>query len=42
LTEAVEKGDWKVAQEQARVLERALETNTQLLRDAAKQLGPSK
>jgi N-acetylated-alpha-linked acidic dipeptidase len=42
LTEAVEKGDWRVAQEQARILERALERNAQLVRDAAMQLGASK
>jgi Transferrin receptor-like dimerisation domain len=31
LTEAVEKQDWTTAQQQAEILERALETNTKLL-----------
>jgi N-acetylated-alpha-linked acidic dipeptidase len=34
LTEAVEKGDWKLASEQAALIERALEKNTELLRSA--------
>ncbi len=34
LTEAVEKGDWKAAQEQARIIENALAKNAALLRDA--------
>jgi N-acetylated-alpha-linked acidic dipeptidase len=32
LTEAVEKGDWKLATQQAALLEKALEKNTELLR----------
>ncbi|MBM3788777.1 MAG: M28 family peptidase [Acidobacteria bacterium] len=35
LTEAVEKSDWETARSQARILERALDTNTRLLREAA-------
>jgi hypothetical protein len=31
LTEAAEAGDWKVAAEQAKILEDELQTNTQLL-----------
>jgi len=38
ITEAVEKGDWKVAQEQLRVLESALDKNTALLRQARAEL----
>jgi N-acetylated-alpha-linked acidic dipeptidase len=38
LTEAVEKGDWKLAQEQAVILENALASNAALLRDARAQL----
>ncbi len=38
ITEAVEKGDWKVAQEQVRILESALEKNTALLRQARADL----
>ncbi|HET8925625.1 MAG TPA: M28 family metallopeptidase [Candidatus Acidoferrum sp.] len=34
LTEAVEKGDWKLASQQAVFLERAVERNTELLRSA--------
>jgi N-acetylated-alpha-linked acidic dipeptidase len=34
LTEAVEKGDWKLAARQAALLEKALEKNTKLLRSA--------
>jgi N-acetylated-alpha-linked acidic dipeptidase len=34
LTEAVEKGDWKLASEQAGLIERALERNIELLRTA--------
>jgi hypothetical protein len=34
LTEAVEKGDWKLAGEQAALIERALAKNTELLRKA--------
>ena len=33
LTEAVEKGDWDTARQQAQILERALEKNTQLLNE---------
>ena len=33
LTEAVEKGDWDTARQQAQTLERALEKNTQLLNE---------
>jgi CHASE1-domain containing sensor protein len=32
LTEAVEKQDWKLAREQAALLEKAVEKNTKLLR----------
>jgi N-acetylated-alpha-linked acidic dipeptidase len=38
LTEAVERGDWKVANEQARILEQALAKNAALLREAAAEL----
>jgi N-acetylated-alpha-linked acidic dipeptidase len=38
LTEAVEKGDWKLAREQAAILENALARNAALLRDARTQL----
>src|SRR5713101_3814145 len=38
LTEAVEKGDWKTAQEQAAILERALVRNAALLREASANL----
>ncbi len=38
LTEAVEAGDWKVAREQARILEDALARNEALLREAAGDL----
>jgi N-acetylated-alpha-linked acidic dipeptidase len=38
ITEAVEKGDWKVAQEQVHILESALEKNTALLREARTEL----
>jgi len=38
LTEAVEKGDWKTAQEQAALLERALVRNAALLREASANL----
>ena len=38
LTEAVEKGDWKVAAEQARILENALSRNATLLRAAREDL----
>jgi N-acetylated-alpha-linked acidic dipeptidase len=34
LTEAVEKGDWKLAAQQAALLEKAVENNTKLLRSA--------
>jgi N-acetylated-alpha-linked acidic dipeptidase len=34
LTEAVENGNWKLAAEQANLLEKALEKNTELLRSA--------
>jgi N-acetylated-alpha-linked acidic dipeptidase len=34
LTEAVEKGDWKLAAQQAALLEKAVEKNTELLRSA--------
>ena len=34
LTEAVEKGDWKLAAQQASLLEKAVEKNTKLLRSA--------
>jgi N-acetylated-alpha-linked acidic dipeptidase len=34
LTEAAEKGDWKLAQEQVKLLEAAVGQNTRLLRDA--------
>jgi N-acetylated-alpha-linked acidic dipeptidase len=40
LTEAVEKGDWANAREQATVLEQALAKNTRLLRDLTVQLAP--
>jgi N-acetylated-alpha-linked acidic dipeptidase len=38
LTEAVESGDWKTAQDQARLLENALAKNAELLRQAASKL----
>ncbi len=38
LTEAVEAGKWDVAQQQARVLQQAIERNTALLREARAQL----
>jgi N-acetylated-alpha-linked acidic dipeptidase len=38
LTEAVEKGDWRVAGEQARILENAVARNAGLLREAADAL----
>jgi len=38
ITEAVEKGDWKVAQEQIGILESALAKNTALLRQARAEL----
>ncbi len=38
LTEAVEKGDWKTASEQAAILERALAKNAALLREARAEL----
>jgi N-acetylated-alpha-linked acidic dipeptidase len=42
LTEAVEAGDWKVAAEQAKILEDELEKNTELLKQARAMLdGPS-
>ena len=34
LTEAVEKGDWKLASDQAVLIQRALEKNIELLRKA--------
>ena len=34
MTEAVEKGDWKLASEQAELIERALTKNIELLRKA--------
>ncbi len=41
LTEAIEKGDWKVAAEQARLLEGALAKNAALLREARIELESS-
>jgi hypothetical protein len=42
LTEAVEAGDWKVAAEQAKILEDELEKNTELLKQTRAMLdGPS-
>jgi N-acetylated-alpha-linked acidic dipeptidase len=41
LTEAVEKGDWKVAAEQVRILEQAVSKNTLLVRAAAESLRES-
>jgi N-acetylated-alpha-linked acidic dipeptidase len=41
LTEAVEKGDWKVAAEQARILESALSKNARLLGAATEDLRKS-
>jgi N-acetylated-alpha-linked acidic dipeptidase len=38
LTEAIENGNWKVAVEQARILEQALARNASLLREAGKEL----
>ncbi len=38
LTEAIERGDWKVATEQARILEQALAKNAALLREACAKL----
>jgi len=40
LTEAVEKQDWRAAQQQAAILEKALHNNTQLLEELNKQLQP--
>jgi N-acetylated-alpha-linked acidic dipeptidase len=42
LTEAVERGDWKAAQEEASRLEEALVKNTALLNQAAAELGMKK
>lgn len=42
LTEAAEKGDWKVAKEQAALLEAAIKKNTQLLRDARVEMETEK
>jgi len=39
LAEAVEKQDWSTASQQAAILNRALQTNTKLLRDLDAQLG---
>ena len=41
LTEAVEKRDWKVAAQQAALLEKAMEKNTKLLRSAQSSWGKS-
>jgi len=41
LTEAAEKGDWKVAKDQAALLEAAVEKNAQLLRKAKADLESS-
>jgi N-acetylated-alpha-linked acidic dipeptidase len=41
LTEAVEKGDWKAAQEQAAILESAIRKNAALLNEAAGSLTPA-
>jgi N-acetylated-alpha-linked acidic dipeptidase len=41
LTEAVERGDWKVSAEQARILEQALAINAALLREAGKEIDRS-
>jgi N-acetylated-alpha-linked acidic dipeptidase len=38
LTEAIEKGDWTLAAQQARLLEQAIEKNTALLRATAMEL----
>ncbi len=38
LTEAVEKGDWPVARQQAEILQRALATNTKLVEQLAAEL----
>jgi N-acetylated-alpha-linked acidic dipeptidase len=38
LTEAAEAGDWKVAAEQAKILEDELEKNTELLQEARAML----
>ena len=42
LTEAVEKQDWKLAREQATILEKAVEKNTKLLRSALSSWEKSK
>jgi len=42
LTEAVEKGDWKTATEQARILEDAARKNAALLKEAAGSLSQPK
>ena len=41
LTEAVEKGDWKIAAEQVRILEQAVSKNTLLVGSAAESLRES-
>jgi N-acetylated-alpha-linked acidic dipeptidase len=41
LTEAVEKGDWKVSMEQARILEQALAGNAGVLREAGDEINRS-
>jgi hypothetical protein len=41
LTEAVEKGDWKTAREQARILESATKKNAALLKASAANLTSS-
>ena len=38
LTEAVEKQDWATAKQQAAILQRALETNKQLLDNLSREL----
>jgi hypothetical protein len=41
LTEAAEAGDWKVAEEQAKILEHELAKNTELLKQARGMLDHS-
>jgi len=40
LTEAVEKGDWKTARQQADILHRALALNTQLIEQLKREITP--
>jgi len=42
LTEAVEKGDWETARQQAAILERALANNTSLIQSLNTEFGNAK